>query len=140
MLMSAWPMLTSALTGSTLTQSRVNRSRVKAGPRVSQRVSPTGGTRMSVLCKRKKRKNVNRLEVELGFFSSWACCARSGPILLLLLSFSSSLFPLRLTVRSHASVVGGSRAAWSRSGATTVCVCVRVCVFAGHAELATPRT
>ena len=114
-------------------------SPVSGGPLVSQRVSPIGGTRVSVPCKRKrKRDRVIGPKVLLGSSRSWACWAGPGPFLLLFL-FLFLLFPLRLTPWSHLSVSPGSRAASSRSGANSS-ACVHGCVLCVLDMLATPRT
>ena len=57
-------MLTSSLTWSTLTKSTVNGSTSMWGPRVSEAVSLTSGSRMSVWLKRKEK------EKALGFLGS----------------------------------------------------------------------
>jgi hypothetical protein len=129
-------MLTLALTRSTLTRSTV---RGPGGPQVSQWVPPTGGTRVSVLCKRKKK----RKNVLTGSKMNWASFllghagldpARTPPLLFLPFSIfhppADSLVPLVILFRS--------RAESSRSGAARS-VCVRMCVR-GQAEVATPRT
>ena len=56
----------------------VNGRRSQGGPLVSQRVSPTGGTRVSVLCKKKKEKGI----ASSGRKSSWALLVLglAGPV------------------------------------------------------------
>ena len=130
LLTSAWPMLTSSLIRSTLTQSMVSCRRSQGGPLVSQRVSPTGGTRVSVSCKKKKKKG----SASSGRISSRASLllgpSRPNSARLLLFSFLFS-FP-RLTAWAHVSASPGSRAASSRSGVnSSTCVCVCCVCWAG---------
>ena len=129
MMTSAWPMLTSSLTRSTLTQSTVNgqRSPVSGGSTgQSAGLTDRWDPRVSAVQKEKgKRDRVFGPKVLLGSSRSWACWAGSGPFLLLFL-FLFLLFPLRLTPWSHLSASPGSRAASSRSGANSS-ACVRAC-------------
>ena len=114
------------------------RPSVSGGPLVSQRVSPTGGTRVSVPWKEKKKKA--RVVFPMSSWASlppWPSGPNSARPLLLLFLFLLS--PLRLTTPAHLSATPGSRAASSRSGANSS-ACVRVCVLCVLGRLATPRT
>ena len=139
MMTSAWPMLTSSLTRSTLTKSTVSGRRSLGPTGQSAGLTDRWDPRVSAVQKEKgKRDCVFGPKVLLGSSRSWACWAGPGPFLLLFL-FLFLLFPLRLTPWSHLSASPGSHAASSRSGANSS-ACVRGCVLCVLGMLVTPRT